>query len=120
MAASPQIIQAPSGEYHMSVNDELRLVVVAVAPPNQELSYQWFRDGQAMPYARGNELYIPCLQLGDNGVYSCRVSTKLGGSKLIDNCIVQGKSNNTSVFSAAYLKDRWPISLQWYYFFNVG
>jgi hypothetical protein len=88
-AASPQIIQASSGEFQIGVNNELRLVVVASAA--QELSYQWFRDNQPLPYSTGNELYIKQVQLGDQGIYNCRVSTKFGGSKLTDDCIVHGK-----------------------------
>ena len=89
--ASPQILQAPSGEYQVYVNEELRLVVVANAP--QELTYQWFRDSHPLPYSTGNELYIKQVQVVDQGVYNCRVSTKLGGSKLTDDCMVHGKTN---------------------------
>lgn len=89
--ASPEIIQASSGDYHVGVNEEFRLVVVANAA--QELNYQWFRDSQPLPYSTGNELYIKQVQLGDQGVYNCRVSTKLGGSKLTDNCVVHGKGD---------------------------
>lgn len=92
-SASPQILQAPSGEHHLNINHELHLVVVASAPPTQELSYQWFRDGQALPYSTGNELYIQHVQVGDQGVYNCRVSTKLGGSKLTEDCVVHGEPN---------------------------
>ena len=90
-SASPQIIQASSGEIQVNINEDFRLAVVATAPQSQELYYQWFRDGQPMPYATGNELYIQHVQLGDQGVYSCRVSTKLGGSKLTDETILHGE-----------------------------
>ena len=89
--ASPQILQATSGDYPVGLNEEVRLIVVASAA--QELSYQWFRDNQPLPYSTGNELYIKQLQLGDQGVYNCRVSTKLGGSKLTDDCYVHGKDD---------------------------
>ena len=64
-----------------------------MAEAAQELSYQWFRDSQPLPYSTGNELYIKQVQLGDQGVYNCRVATKFGGSKLTDDCIVHGKDD---------------------------
>lgn len=67
--------------------------MVVVAEAAQELSYQWFRDSQALPYSTGNELYIKQVQLGDQGVYNCRVATKFGGSKLTDDCIVHGEED---------------------------
>lgn len=55
------------------------------------LSYQWFRDSQAMTYATLGELVLPHVALGDQGVYSCRVTSNFGGSILSDSCHVSSE-----------------------------
>lgn len=55
------------------------------------LSYQWFRDSQAMTYATLGELVLPRVALGDQGIYSCRVTSNFGGSILSDSCHVSSE-----------------------------
>jgi len=59
--------------------------------PAGNLTYQWFRDDQAMAYATLGELVLPRVALGDQGVYSCRVTSNFGGSILSDSCHVIGE-----------------------------
>lgn len=44
-----------------------------------------------MAYATLGELVLPRVALGDQGVYSCRVTSNFGGSILSDSCHVIGE-----------------------------
>lgn len=117
----PEIHTQPPPELTLHPGQELRLVVVATGPGNivccssveplafpvaqgssrtcsklvalfaGNLSYQWFRDSQAMTYATLGELVLPQVALGDQGVYSCRVTSNFGGSILSDSCHVSSE-----------------------------
>jgi hypothetical protein len=44
------------------------------------LAYQWYKDGQLIPFQTGAQLAIPNAQLSDAGVYYVRVSNSAGST----------------------------------------
>lgn len=43
-----------------------------------DLSYQWYRDGQAVPGATNDTLVFPAVQINDGGLYSVAVNSAYG------------------------------------------
>lgn len=83
----------------------LYLVVVAEGPP--PLTFQWFKEGVALPYGTSNELVIQPLQLQNQGAYTCSVTAGNGASMLSNEAIVTGKQQQIGL---AYLIPR-PLYL---------
>lgn len=84
-----EIITQPLPEIIFQPGQELRLVVVARGVG--QLLYQWFRDSQRLPFGASHELHLPTAQVSDQGIYTCRVSSELGGSVLSNPCTVVGR-----------------------------
>ena len=75
LSMSPSITAAYSG----AIAIWGRSAVLSVgAIGTGELSYQWFKDGVAIPLATNQTYELPIVQLGDGGFYSVVVSSGLG------------------------------------------
>jgi subtilisin-like proprotein convertase family protein len=71
----PEITQQPADQLRVEGQPAaFSLVVTGTAP----LSYEWFKDGQAIPGAVGAELLLDSVSPNDAGSYSVRVSNPYG------------------------------------------
>ena len=70
------------------------------------VSYQWFKDGDAIPGETGNTLALSALEIDDAGDYSVRVSDSVGSTtsrlaRIVVANPVEGRISNLSVRSIA-------------------
>ena len=56
----------------------LTLQCLAVNPTNSSLTYQWLKDGQLLPEEASALLVQSAVEEEDSGVYTCRVSNRVG------------------------------------------
>lgn len=54
------------------------------------LTYQWFRNGEALIYGTKQDLVINEVQMADQGVYVCCVKTSNGSSALTKGAEICG------------------------------
>ncbi len=75
-ATQPPVIVTPPASVTVLEGDPAALSVAAQGGDN--LTYQWFKDGQAVEGATGATLSVPAARLSDAGSYSVRVTNESG------------------------------------------
>jgi len=82
--AAPQIVTAPQAAT-VAPGDTVTLGVEALGQP--PLSFQWFKDDQALPAQNGSTLHLPNVSAADSAEYSVQVSNA-GGQTMSDPALV--------------------------------
>lgn len=81
----------------LEVGQKLFLTCQASGPGT--LEYQWFRNGEALIYGTKQELVIPEVQMGDQGVYVCCIKSNNGSSTLSKGAEIIGRFSNIDRYS---------------------
>ncbi len=72
----PVLVASPAARFGATIGDQVTLsVTVSGAPP---FSYQWFRNGVAIPGATAASYTVASAQVSDAGSYVCQISNALG------------------------------------------
>ena len=79
----------PSGPLVQGAN--LTLQCLAVNPTNSSLTYQWLKDGQLLAEEASVLLVRSAVEEEDSGVYTCRVSNRVGEGEANVTVTVIGK-----------------------------
>ncbi len=70
--------------------------LTASAVGSGELTYQWFKDGAAIPSGTSATLMFPTVQLTDAGLYSVVVSSPWGSAGLSRSNAARNRDTNTN------------------------
>ncbi|WMJ73976.1 immunoglobulin domain-containing protein [Cytophagaceae bacterium ABcell3] len=102
--AEPEI-ESISEDIEVEEGEELTLTVTASGPG--ELSYQWFRNGQAIEGATGATYTVTEAAVSDAGTYHVVVSNENGDtqSASVEVTIIQGIDCNGDEGGTAYIDD---------------
>jgi len=115
------ILSQPTSQ-NLYAGSEARFAVAASAG-FRTLSYQWFKDGEAIPGATTAQLRIEDINFSDAGIYQCRVSD--GEQEILSNPAELRVFERALVGQhSADVSDDWAISLsellRVIQFFNTG
>ena len=83
------VTRSPIGPIEHGEN--LTLTCSAHDPTRSGLIYQWFKDGNVIPGKSLPTLMLSEVGLNNEGVYTCRVSNRVGEGKANDSILVIGE-----------------------------
>lgn len=83
-AVPPTLVSQPGAQQVTAGND----AVLQVSAAGSSLSYQWYRNGEAVSGATGPILYLPNVQAADAGTYTVQVANSSGGSVTSDGAVL--------------------------------